>query len=234
MLPGIRRLTTRLQPFLTLRRLVIGLVLIVCAGAVVWMFRVSGTLLGPEVVREAAVALGPFGPLALIVALACLLVAPVMPAALLQIGAGLAFGPVVGLLCTVLADVLGASLGFWIARRWGRALIAPRLSPATQAQVECLAQRVSWRSVMVLRLLPGPAYPLVSFAAGYSELGFGAYTLASLAGALPALALLAFAGDLVTRSPLLAFSLVALLVGGLALVGRWWGRRTGEALNVER
>lgn len=41
------RLAARLQPFLTLRRLVIGLALIVCAGAAVWLFRVSGTLLDP-------------------------------------------------------------------------------------------------------------------------------------------------------------------------------------------
>lgn len=226
---SVERFPTRLQPFLSPRRLVIGVALLIVAGAAFWLFRTSGALLNPMVIRDMALSLGLLGPLALIGALAFLLVAPLAPAAVLQIGAGLAFGPVAGFLYTLIADLIGASAGFWLARRWGRSVIEPRLSPAMREQVERLAQRVTWRSVMLLRLLPGPAYPLVSFAAGYSRLPFGAYTLASLAGVAPALALLAFAGDLVTHSPLLAFGLVALLVGAMAIAGRWLSRRIPPA-----
>jgi uncharacterized membrane protein YdjX (TVP38/TMEM64 family) len=225
----VERFPARFQPFLSPRRLVIGVLLLIVAGVAFWLFRTSGTLLNPVFIRDTALSLGLFGPLALIGALAFLLVAPIAPAAMLQIGAGLAFGPVAGFLYTLIADLIGASAGFWLARRWGRSVIDPRLSPAMREQVERLAQRVNWRSVMLLRLLPGPAYPLVSFAAGYSRLGFGAYTLASLAGVAPALALLAFAGDLVTHSPLLAFGLVALFVGALAVAGRWLSRRIPPA-----
>lgn len=217
------------QPFLSLRRLIIGAVLVIIAGAALWLFRTSGEILNPSLVRDMAISLGPLGPLALIGTLALLLVTPVAPAAVLQIGAGLAFGPVAGFLYTLIADFIGASVGFWLARRWGRSLLEPRLSSAIRGQVERLAQRVTWRTVMLLRLLPGPAYPLVSFAAGYSRLGFGAYTLASLAGVAPALALLAFAGDLVTRSPFLAFGLVALLVGVSMIAGHWLSRRVPPA-----
>jgi uncharacterized membrane protein YdjX (TVP38/TMEM64 family) len=225
----VERFPAHLLPRLSARRLISVALAILLVGAVFWLFRTSGELLNPSVIRTTVIALGPLGPLALIGALALLLVAPIAPAAVLQIGAGLAFGPLIGFLYTLIADAIGASIGFWLARRWGRALLDPRLSPEMRAQVERLAQRVTWRSVMILRLLPGPAYPLVSFAAGYSRLGFGAYTLASLAGVAPALALLAFAGDLVTRSPLLAFGLVALLVGSLAIVGRWVSRRSPPA-----
>jgi uncharacterized membrane protein YdjX (TVP38/TMEM64 family) len=211
---------------LSARRLTSVALVILLVGAVLWLFRASSELLNPSIIRTTIVALGPLGPLALIGALALLLVAPVAPASVLQIGAGLAFGPLVGFLYTLIADAIGASIGFWLARRWGHALLDPRLSPEMRAQIERLSQRMTWRSVMILRLLPGPAYPLVSFAAGYSQLEFGAYTLASLAGVAPALALLAFAGDLVTHSPLLAFGLVALLVSSLAIVGRWISQRT--------
>ncbi len=212
-------------PRLGVRRLIAVVLAILLAGAVFWLFHTSGELLNPAIIRTMVTTLGPFGPLALIGALALLLVAPVAPAAVLQIGAGLAFGPLFGFLYTLIADAIGASIGFWLARRWGRALLDPRLSPEMRTQVERLARRVTWHSVMLLRLLPGPAYPLVSFAAGYSQLGFSAYILASLAGVAPALALLAFAGDVVTHSPLLAFGLVALLVGSLVFVGRWRNRR---------
>lgn len=227
---SVEHLPTRVQSFLLRpRRLVVGALLVIVAGAALWLFRASGALLHPIFIRDMAHSLGFFGPPALIGALALLLVAPVAPAAVLQIGAGLAFGPVAGFLYTLVADLIGASAGFWLARRWGRSVIEPRLSPAMREQVERLTQRMTWRSVMLLRLLPGPAYPLVSFAAGYSRLGFGAYTLASLAGVSPALALLAFAGDLATYSPLLAFGLVALIVGALALAGRRLSRRIPSA-----
>ncbi len=225
----MERFPARFQPFLSPRRLIAGVLLLIAAGAAFWLFRTSSTLLNPLVIRDMTLSLGPFGPLALIGALALLLVAPVAPAAVLQIGAGLAFGPVAGFLCTLIADMIGASAGFWLARRWGRSVVEPRLSPTVRGQIERLAQRVTWRTVLLLRLLPGPAYPLVSFAAGYSRLGFGAYTLASLAGVAPALAVLAFAGDLATRSPLLAFGMVALLVGALAIAGRWLSRRIPSA-----
>jgi uncharacterized membrane protein YdjX (TVP38/TMEM64 family) len=178
----VERFPAHLLPRLSARRLISVALAILLVGAVFWLFRTSGELLNPSVIRTTIIALGPLGPLALIGALALLLVAPIAPAAVLQIGAGLAFGPLIGFLYTLIADAIGASIGFWLARRWGRALLDPRLSPEMRAQVERLAQRVTWRSVMILRLLPGPAYPLVSFAAGYSRLGFGAYTLASLAG----------------------------------------------------
>ncbi|MGQ9547221.1 MAG: TVP38/TMEM64 family protein [Roseiflexus sp.] len=225
----MERFPAHLLSRLSARWLIAVVLAILLAGIFFWLFRTSGGLLNPSMIRDTVIALGPPGPLALIGALALLLVAPVAPAAVLQIGAGLAFGPLVGFLYTLIADAIGASIGFWLARRWGRALLDPRLSPEMRAQVERLAQRVTWRSVMLLRLLPGPAYPMVSFAAGYSRLGFGTYVLASLSGAAPALALLAFAGDLVTRSPLLAFGLVALLVGSLALAGHWMSRRAPPA-----
>lgn len=224
----MNRLPAQYHSWLRPRRLALLAAALTLAIVAFWLLRSYSAWLNPALVRELAVSLGPLGPLALIGALAILLVAPLAPAVVLQIGAGLAFGPLLGLVYALIADALGASIGFWIARRWGRSLIEPRLSPTTREQVERMAQRVTWRSLMVLRLLPGPAYPLVSFAAGYSRLRFRTYTLASLAGVLPSLALLAFAGDLVTSSPVLAFGLVALFVGGLALIGRWWGRQVEE------
>ena len=82
--------------------------------------RSQGASLTPESMRSILASLGIWGPVVLVLGLAFLLVIPVLPATLLQIGAGLAFGPIPGLVYTMIADGLGASIGFWIARRWGR------------------------------------------------------------------------------------------------------------------
>jgi uncharacterized membrane protein YdjX (TVP38/TMEM64 family) len=214
----IRTLVSSLAP----RRLWLGLVLLAAlAGG--WLIAMRGFSVTPAAVRAMLTDLGIWGPLALVLGLAALLVVPAVPASLFQMGAGLAFGPYLGLLAVTLADILGASLGFWIARNWGEALLGRWLAPATLLSLQRLAARMTWRSVMLLRLLPGPAYPLVSFAAGVAPLGFGAYLAGSLLGVLPALVLLVVVGDLVLNSPLLAFAVVVALVGSLALIGRMIG-----------
>lgn len=210
----------QLRQLLTLRRLALAAGLILAVAAMLWLVRTTGVALNPTVIRTTLAALGPWGPITLIGALAAILVVPVVPATVLQIGAGLAFGPALGLVYVLAGDVLGASVGFGLARCWGRKTIYQRLGTKTSATLDRLIGRISWRTVMLLRILPGPAYPLVSFAAGLSQIGFWRYLVASFLGVLPALALLVLAGDLVTTSPLLAFGLVVLLVGSLAIVGR--------------
>lgn len=218
------RLSQTLAALATPRRLFLILGCLLLGGAALWLLRTYGAALSPAAVRELLASIGPWGPAALIIGLGVVLVVPAIPATVLQIAAGLAFGPPLGLLYVLIADLLGATAGFWLARS-GRALLEARISDASRATLTNLSKRITWRSMLLLRLLPGPAYPLVSFAAGYSQIGFLPYTLSSLLGVLPSLALLVLAGDLVTSSPLLAFGLVALLAGGLALAGHFLTRQ---------
>ncbi|HMO57231.1 MAG TPA: VTT domain-containing protein [Roseiflexaceae bacterium] len=209
----------RLRTAMSLPRLLLLLAMILLLAGLL-AARAAGADINAATVRSLLQDIGPWGPPALIAAITMLLLVPALPASILQIAAGLAYGPLGGLCFALIADLLGASIGFLIARRWGRQAIVQRMTPDQHATFERLIQRMSWRSVMLLRLLPGPAYPIVSFAAGCSAISFRRYTLASLAGAAPSLALLAYAGDLVLAAPLLAFALVALLIVGLALVAR--------------
>ncbi len=204
----------------TWRRVALLVLAMVVVLAGVWVLRTMGSWLTPAYVRSFLADLGALGPLVLIGSLAAVLVVPVVPASILQLSAGLAFGPILGLVYASVADVLGASIGFWLARRWGPQILTPRLSPSAQATLGRLSSRMSWRTVMLLRLIPGPAYPLVSFAAGYAPVGYGAFIAGSFTGVFPALVLMVFAGDLVMSSPLFATVLVVVIVAGMALLGR--------------
>ena len=198
---------------------------LVFAGGLVWL-RLSRADLRPEAVRDLLAAVQaragglPIAQAALVSLLALVLVVPAIPATLFQVGSGLAFGPIWGLVYALLADVLGAAVGFALARRWGPRLLVRWLQPATVDHIGRLANRLTWKGVVLLRLLPGPAYPLVSFAAGLSRLSFRGYLAASFVGVLPSLALLALAGDVATSSPLVAIAIVLALVASLALAGR--------------
>ena len=131
------------------------------------------------------------------------------------------------MLYATLADVLGASIGYWLGYH-GRSFLEDRLSAPVHARLVALTRRMSWSTVVLLRLIPGPTYPLVSLAAGHARLGYLRFITASLAGVLPALILLVLAGDLVESSPWLALVIVALVVGSLALAGRLLGRAAPE------
>ncbi|MGB8644464.1 MAG: VTT domain-containing protein [Anaerolineae bacterium] len=211
-----------LRPYLKWPYVLAGIVLLILAAAALYAWRMLGVSIDPAAIRGLLAQLGLAGPLALIAALAAVLVVPILPASVLQIGAGLAFGPWLGLLYATLADILGASIGFWLGRN-GRSFLEQRLSPANHNRLAALTRRMSWTTVVLLRLIPGPAYPLVSLAAGHSHLPYWRYLTASLTGVLPALALLVLAGDLVSSSPLLAFAIVILVVASLAIAGRVLG-----------
>jgi uncharacterized membrane protein YdjX (TVP38/TMEM64 family) len=206
------------------RRLLLIALILACVALLV-LFRFAGSALSPAAIRDLLRGLDqrtalPLAPLALIVTLAAVLVVPVIPASLLQIGSGLAFGPLWGLVYALLADVAGSAIGYAIARRWGTRSIERWLKPSTAVAVERMALRLNWQGVLLLRLLPGPAYPLVSFAAGLSSLSLATFLSASFVGVLPAMVLLVYAGDVATGSPLLAAAIVVLLVASLAVVGR--------------
>lgn len=210
----------RLASYITWRRAAVAAAVLAVLAGFVLLGQVMQTTINVTTLRVALNELGVWGPVALVAALASVLVIPAVPASVFQIGAGLAFGPVPGLVYVLLADVLGASAGFALARFWGRSVLERQLSSDSRQKITQLAERLSWRGVFLLRLLPGPVYPFVSFAAGYSPMGFARFISASLSGVFPGLVLLVVAGDMAESSPLLALILVLLLVGGLAIAGK--------------
>jgi uncharacterized membrane protein YdjX (TVP38/TMEM64 family) len=231
---SLRRLATQLTARITLRTIVMGAILVILGGIGVILLWTTSSTISPVMIRATLADLGVWAPLALILALAGVLVVPLIPASVLQIGAGLAFGPFLGLAYVVVADILGASIGFALARYWGKSLLARVLSPETQINLAGITERISWRGVILLRLLPGPVYPLVSLAAGYASLRYSQYITASLLGVLPGLALLVLAGDLAASSPLLAFAVVVLLIVGLVVLSRLVSVKPASAKDMDR
>ncbi len=213
------------------------IIVIAAVLAAIILVRLSGASLEPTAIADLLRMGGEtrggiasvIAPLLLILALAAILVIPVLPALIFQVGGGLAFGPGLGFVYVLIADILGATIGFWLARRWGNRLLTRWLKPATMARIEQLARRLNWQSIILLRLLPGPAYPLISFAAGISPLSFGRFIASSFAGVVPSLALLVFAGDIAATSWWLALVIVVVFVASMALVGRLLKRDNAEA-----
>lgn len=205
-------LTTLLTPK---RVLFIGAFGIIALGIIV--FARQYIELTPTGLRTFLMPFGWWGGALLVGVIAATLVVPILPATILQVGAGVLFGPWIGFGLTMIADGLGALIGFLIARHWGKAVIRSKLNDAEQTAFDDLCQRITPIQLIVLRILPGPAYTVVSFAAGCSAIAWWKYLLFSLIGVAPALAMLTVAGDLSTHNPWLAaivgIAFVALMIG---------------------
>jgi uncharacterized membrane protein YdjX (TVP38/TMEM64 family) len=122
-----------------------------------------------------------------------------LPALPITIGAGWAFGPVVGACVAVPASCLGACVAFTAgrtaARRFG---LEPR-----GARWTALAEAVrsgGFRAVLLLRLSPAVPFAALNYALGLSPLRLRAFAGASLLGMLPGTIAYAWLGSLLPGS----------------------------------
>lgn len=109
------------------------------------------------------------------------------PAALLTISSGLVFGPWLGILFTIIGENASANFAFFLARWFGRDLVAAR------EQKSSLAARWDERlrlnglvTVLIMRLIYLP-FDLVNFACGLTSMRQRDFAIGTFVGILPAL-----------------------------------------------
>ena len=193
--------------------------------ALLWWLR-SVVDVTPTGLRALLAPFGMWGAVIIVAAIAVILVVPVVPATVLQVGAGLVFGPWLGFVLTLGGDIIGALVGFAIARRWGQRVVRDRLSPDEQIAFDDLCARITPTGMILLRVLPGPAYTVVSFAAGCSRMPWWHYLIGSVVGVAPGLLVLTVAGDLSTTNPLLAVTIAVVFVALMVGLSRFLRNRT--------
>lgn len=106
------------------------------------------------------------------------------PAGLLTVAAGFLFGPVLGVVLTVLASNISASVAYLAGRYFGENLVR---SEQTSGAVQRYAQRLrenSFGSVLLLRLIYVP-FDAVNYAAGFLHVHWRPFILATALGSLP-------------------------------------------------
>jgi uncharacterized membrane protein YdjX (TVP38/TMEM64 family) len=217
--------------------LTIALVVLAClaTGIAVPSLMAKGAERALDAARNAGAAgFVAFAVLQLIVA-----ASGVLPASLLGVAAGAAYGLPVGFLLAAVGTMGGAFLAFGLSRSLFRNAIARQLARRPGlARFDALLARDGWRVVCLLRISPVMPFAATSYALGMSAVGKEAYALGTIAS-LPALLAYVYIGTLaeaglsawaVGAAPLqwgiLGFGLSATL--GLALI---IGRMARRALT---
>jgi uncharacterized membrane protein YdjX (TVP38/TMEM64 family) len=133
-----------------------------------------------------------YGPAALIAAYAigCIFA---LPASIFIIAAGVVWGWKFGALYAMCGAMIGATLSYFVGRFLGEGLLQKfgRAGRAVEAQVAS----AGFKTMLVVRLIPGPPFAVWNYGAGVARVKFSDYFLGTLLGTLPAHLIFAYCAD---------------------------------------
>lgn len=155
-----------------------------------------------------------------------------VPKPALNAAAGLLLGVAVGLPLAVLGTTLGAALAFGLGRALGRDALRPLLKAKVLAALDRRLTEQGFRSVLLLRLIPGVPFQAANYAAAFSGVRSVPFVGATALGVVPGTAAYVIAGASADSPGSPAFLLsaaVIALMGGFSLASLWRASRRSRA-----
>jgi uncharacterized membrane protein YdjX (TVP38/TMEM64 family) len=183
--------------------------------------------ISPRHVHALIRAFGVWGPVGLVGAIILLIVFIPVTTIPFEIAGGVGYGIVEGFAYVLLAHIIGATLAFMLARRFGRPVLNRVAPKRAVASVEAMSEQIDIRLLILMRLLPLFDFKLVSYAAGLSDMSPTEYVLGTVAGVtLPILGMVSVGAEL-TGHPLRAALIVGTfgLLAGAGAAYLFFGRR---------
>ena len=149
-----------------------------------------------------------------------------LPASIMIMAAGLAFGPIAGSLLAIAGSMVRALIQFGLVRVLGRDTVRHVLK-GRLATLEAAVGRHGFQTVLAIRLIPtGMPFDLQNVALGLSPVSLTAYTIATLVAMIPATIVFVIVGHSVTDLHQWWKVVLAIVaVAGLGMCQRWFASR---------
>jgi uncharacterized membrane protein YdjX (TVP38/TMEM64 family) len=152
-----------------------------------------------------------------------------VPAEILALAAGMALGPFWGTLVIWIGAMLGAYVGFFLARSLGQPVLRHLVSPPRLERLQQWLQQADVGLLLAVRLLPVISFNLINFALGLSPIGWWRFTWTTGLGIVPVTVfVVVFGAHLDDWRMLVLMTLAACLVGWIGY--RCW--RTRRCLSL--
>ncbi len=183
-----------------------------------------------QVIRDA----GPLAPLLYILIKALTYIFAPLTSGPIQVVAGTLFDSLwLGVFYTLIGEVIGGSISFWVARRLGRPIVVRLVGQKNMRQVDDFYanQMGGWRSLAAARIVLFSVWDFLSYAAGLAKtVSFRAYFLVSVVlGFFPTLFFVWIGNTAVEDTRALIW--IYVLVGGLILLPLLFRKRVMRLLR---
>lgn len=203
------------SPPFTMRQIVIG-------GIAFAIFMTIITLainaLGVDNLQAFVEDSGPYAPLAYIAVKALIYVVAPLTSGPLQAFSGTLFGSIwLAVFYTLIGEVLGGTISFFIARRFGRPVVERFVGKRGMRRVDDFYARQmgGWRSLAIARIILFAVWDFLSYACGLANVSYRTYFLVSvIAGFFPTIFFIVLGNMVVhdTSSLLIVYVIVGFLV----------------------
>jgi uncharacterized membrane protein YdjX (TVP38/TMEM64 family) len=143
--------------------------------------------IGLDNIRSTIEQAGPLAPLIYIFVKMLTYVFAPLSSGPIQLSAGILFGLWQGTFYTLIGEVIGGSISFWIARKLGRPIVKRMVGKDGLKRVDSFYETVGeWRSLLYARLFLFSIFDFISYAVGFTSLKFRTYLIISaVAGFIP-------------------------------------------------
>jgi uncharacterized membrane protein YdjX (TVP38/TMEM64 family) len=148
-----------------------------------------------------------------------------LPRPFLNLAAGALFGAQLGLGAALAGTAVGAGISFGLGRLLGQDALRPLLKHKLLTKADRQLSRHGFRTMLIMRLLPGIPFAGSNFTAAVSRMSWPAFLSATILGSMPNTAAYVVAGSQASTpsSPafMVAFGFIALSgVGGVVFAWR--------------
>jgi len=181
--------------------------------------------------------IGSYGALAPIIYMFVYAVAPALflPGLPVTIVGGILFGPLWGVVYTIIGSTLGACLAFLVSRYLARDWVGGQLKSPRWRRLDQGVEKHGWKVVAFTRLIPLFPFNLLNYAFGLTRIGFRQYAVSTFLCMLPGcIAFIVFSSsllDLIRGKVSLTFVIglvLVVLVSTFPLLYRLYKGKQGE------
>lgn len=195
------------------RRRIMGVFALTSASGFLLTALFTGDI-ASEDIREWVDGLGFWGPVLLVAGLAIAMVIAPIPNPPFMIAAGIVWGTVMGVVYSVLGQLIGSTIIFIISRKAGRRFIPRLVGEAAAERIDALAKEMGPQLVFWWRMMP-VSFDFAAYAAGLTTMKFTTFIVLVFLGSLVPTTVVVGFGDSFDSSwtaRLISFGLIILAI----------------------
>lgn len=144
----------------------------------------------------------------------------IIPGGPMEIGAGYAYGPLLGTVLSLVGIVLGSILVYLLVKRFGRPFVCLFISEEKLDSLNLLknTKRLN-HIVFIVFLIPGTPKDLLTYAIGLTNMPLSTWLVLTTLARTPATFVSTYAGEAILKGDYLEVSVLFLFVMGFSVLG---------------